>query len=179
MWDDVMKLLPTFNMMVNPLHYVGSAEKAHWSFFESHSLLFWCLFWRGDAMGGDAYLNVHHAVVRGERWPSADKEIHHLSFKTAVLLICFPQCVCSSPKPSCYIINQSNTLFTLGRRRKKKAQPKFFSVIKRAGQTLLQYTAFVFRAGPFHCECVCDPSESFMMNRCVLHEVAWTVRRSL
>lgn len=61
---------------------------------------------------------------------------------------------------------------------RKKTQPKF-SVIKRAGQTLLKYTAFVFWAGPFHCECVCDPSESFMMNRCVLHEVAWTVRRSL
>lgn len=52
-------------------------------------------------------------------------------------------------------------------------------MIKRVGQTLPQYTAFVLWLGPFHSECVCDPSESFMMNRRVLQEVPWALRHSL
>lgn len=35
--------------------------------------------------GADAYLSAPQDLLRAERWPSADKEIHHLTCKTSLL----------------------------------------------------------------------------------------------
>lgn len=43
--------------------------------------------------GADAYLNAPRDLLRVERWPSTDKEIHHLTCKTSLLLIRLPQYV--------------------------------------------------------------------------------------
>ncbi len=64
----------------------GQSSLLCWSAEEAYGNSFDVCFYEVDA-----YLNALRDLLCGERWPSTDKEIHHLTCETSLLLISFPQ----------------------------------------------------------------------------------------